>query len=178
MDEGEQAQLPAAVDAATSGLMRGILRDRRFQELEAAWRGLFFLVRRTETSTDLKIFLLDATKDELVEDLKSSESLSGTTYYRHFVREAVEAPGGDPFALARQLCFRGSIDDIATLIRIAKISATANAPFISHMRPDVFGVHSLAGQPDAAAWKLADDSTGSKLWLALAINPRPFTSGW
>lgn len=168
VDEGEQAQLTEAVDAATSGLMRGILHDRRFQELEAAWRGLFFLVRRTETSTDLKIFLLDATKDELTEDLKSSENLSGTTYYRHFVREAVEAPGGDPFALALgDYAFEGSIDDIATLIRVAKISAKANAPFISHMRPDVFGVHSLAGQPDAAAWKLADDSTGSKLWLAL-----------
>lgn len=168
VDEGEQAQLTEAVDAATSGLMRGILHDRRFQELEAAWRGLFFLVRRTETSTDLKIFLLDATKDELTEDLKSSENLSGTTYYRHFVREAVEAPGGDPFALALgNYAFEGSIEDIATLIRVAKISATANAPFISHMRPDVIGVHSLAGQPDAAAWKLADDSTGSKLWLAL-----------
>lgn len=168
VDEGEQAQLTAAVDAATSGLMRGILHDRRFQELEAAWRGLFFLVRRTETSTDLKIFLLDATKDELTEDLKSSENLSGTCYCRHFVREAVEAPGGDPFALALgNYAFEGSIEDIATMIRIAKISATANAPFISHMRPDVFGVHSLAGQPDAAAWKLADDSTGSKLWLAL-----------
>lgn len=168
VDEGEQAQLTAAVDAATSGLMRGILHDRRFQELEAAWRGLFFLVRRTETSSDLKIFLLDATKDELTDDLKSSENLSGTTYYRHFVREAVEAPGGDPFALALgNYAFEGNVDDIATLIRISKISAAANAPFISHVRPDVFGVHSLAGQPDAAAWKLADDSTGSKLWLAL-----------
>lgn len=168
VDEGEQAQLTEAVDAATSGLMRGILHDRQFQELEAAWRGLFFLVRRTETSTDLKIFLLDATKDELTDDLKSSENLSGTTYYRHFVREAVEAPGGDPFALALgNYAFEGNVDDIATLIRISKISAAANAPFISHVRPDVFGVHSLAGQPDAAAWKLADDSTGSKLWLAL-----------
>lgn len=168
VDEGEQAQLTAAVDAATSGLMRGILHDRRFQELEAAWRGLFFLVRRTETSSDLKIFLLDATKEELTEDLKSSENLSGTTYYRHFVREAVEVPGGDPFALALgNYAFEGSIDDIATLIRISKISAAANAPFISHMRPDVFGVHSLADQPDAATWKLAEDSNASKLWLAL-----------
>ncbi|MBK9163268.1 MAG: type VI secretion system contractile sheath large subunit [Acidobacteria bacterium] len=168
VDEGEQAQMTSAVDAATSGLMRCILHDRRFQELEAAWRGLFFLVRRTETSTDLKIFLLDATKGELTEDLKSAEALSGTTLYKHFVQDAVEVPGGEPFALSLgNYAFESGVDDTATLIRLGKIASAANAPFISHMRPDVFGVHSLAEQPDASAWKLADDSTAAKLWLAL-----------
>ena len=56
VDEDEQAGMLHAVDEATSGLMRTILHHRKFQELEAAWRGLYFLVRRTETSTDLKIY--------------------------------------------------------------------------------------------------------------------------
>src|SRR5690606_37826468 len=65
VDEDEQATLVSAVDSATGGLMRSILHHRAFQEIEAAWRGLYFLVRRTVTDTDLKIFILDARKDEL-----------------------------------------------------------------------------------------------------------------
>ncbi len=53
VDENEKAGMIAAIDAATSSLMLSILRDKKFKELEAAWRGLYFLVRRTETSTDL-----------------------------------------------------------------------------------------------------------------------------
>ena len=43
VDENEQAEMLKAVDEATSGLMRAILHDHRFQALEAAWlRTLFF----------------------------------------------------------------------------------------------------------------------------------------
>jgi type VI secretion system protein ImpC len=59
-DENEQSKLLSAVDEATGDLMRKIIHHSKFQELEAAWRGLFFLVRRLETDTDLKVFILDS----------------------------------------------------------------------------------------------------------------------
>lgn len=168
VDENEQAQLVAAVDAATGGLMRGILHDRRFQELEAAWRGLFFLVRRTETSSELKIHLLDVSKNELSGDLKNAGSLSETLVYRHLIRESIETPGGEPFAvILGNYSFEPNVDDVASLIRIGKLVAAANSPFISHMRPDVFGVHSLAEDPDPSNWKMSDDTESGRLWKAL-----------
>jgi len=57
-----QAEYIAQVDAATSEAMRGLLQRPEFQELEAAWRGLFFLVRRLETDVELKLYLLDVSK--------------------------------------------------------------------------------------------------------------------
>ena len=65
VDENEQSTLTAAVDRATGELMRKILHNRKFQSLEAAWRGLYLMVRGADTSVDLKIYILDLSKADL-----------------------------------------------------------------------------------------------------------------
>ena len=168
VDEQQQSSLVSLVDAATSGLMRKILHHRKFQTLEAAWRGLFFLVKRADTSTDLRIYVLDAAKDELAADLKSAENLSSTRLYNILVAEAVETQDADPWSLILgDYAFAPVVDDVATLMRVSKIAAAAGAPFISHMRPDVLGVHSLYEHSDPAEWNKAGDSNVEKLWSAL-----------
>lgn len=168
VNEDEQASLLSAVDTATSELMRRILHHRRFQELEASWRGLFFLVRRADTSTELKIYVLDATKDELADDLKSAGSLSDTLLYKLLVRDAIEMPGGEPWAfVGGDYAFSPEVDDVAALMRVSKICASAGAPFVAHMRPDVLGVHSMNAHPDPSEWKTGTDSDAAKLWFAL-----------
>ena len=172
VDEDEQATLLSAVDAATGQLMRRILHHRRFQELEAAWRGLFFLVRRAETSPDLKISILDASKDEIAEDLKSAKDLTGTLLYKVTVRDAIETPGGEPWAfVAGDHAFSPVVDDVAALMRIAKICVAAGAPFVAHMRPDVLGVHALHESTDSTEWRTDTDSDAGKLWFALRGQP-------
>ena len=168
VNEDEQATLIAAVDSATSQLMRSIIHHRRFQELEAAWRGLFFQVRRTETAGDLKICILDISKDELAEDLKSAGDLSETVLYRVLVRDAIETPGGEPWAfVGGNYAFSPVVEDVAALMRISKICAAAGAPFVAHMRPDVLGVHSRAEHPDSDEWNTNGDTDAAKLWNAL-----------
>lgn len=170
VDDDERSGYVSAIDESISGLMRSILHNRHFQELEAAWRGLYFLVRRTETSTDLKIYLFDISKDELADDLKSAQSLADSQFYRHLLKESIETPGGEPWALAvGNYAFAPNVDDIATLMRVSKIAAAANCSFVSHMRPDVLGVHSLADNSDPARWDLSDSSEAVKLWKALRL---------
>jgi type VI secretion system protein ImpC len=165
VDENEQSGMMLAVDEATSGLMRKILHHKRFQELEAAWRGLYFLVRRTETSSNLSIYILDVSKDELAADLKSAASLEDTVLYRHLVKDAYE---GDPWAVfAGNYGFVPEVDDIATLMRISKVASIGKVPFISHMRPDVVGVHSLFENSNVRDWDLSTESNAGKLWAAL-----------
>lgn len=172
IDENEQGSLVSAVDEATSQLMRKILHHRDFQTLEAAWRGLFFLVKRADTSSDLKVFAFDISKEELAGDLKTAESLSGTTLYKVLVRDAVETPGGEPWSLVcANYAFEPDVDDVALLMRVSKISEAARAPFVSHMRPDVIGVHSLAENADPAVWKTPPDNDAGKLWFALRGQP-------
>lgn len=168
VDENEQAQLIAAVDEATSGVMRTILHDHKFQALEAAWRGLYFLVRRTDTSTDLKLYLLNVSKDELTDSLKSAESLAEAPLYKTLVRDTVETPGAEPWAaIVGNYAFLPDKDDAATLIRISRLAQAAGAPFISHMRPEVLGIHSLDGNTDPKNWDLSTNTDAGKLWATL-----------
>lgn len=172
VDENEQSQMLAAVDAATGDLMRGILHHRKFQELEAAWRGLYFLVKHADTSSDLKIFVLDISKSKLAENLKASENLSETAFYRHLIRDAIETPGGEPWAIViGNYAFEPSVDDIAALMRIGKLAAAANTPFVAHIRPDILGVHSLADSPEPRTWKISEESDAGRLWETLRRQP-------
>jgi type VI secretion system protein ImpC len=167
-DENEQSQMVGAVDQATSDVMRKILHDHRFQALEAAWRGLYFLVRRTDTSTDLKLYLLNVSKDELTDSLKSAESLAEAPLYKTLVRDTVETPGAEPWAVVvGNYAFLPGKDDAATLIRISRLAQAADAPFISHMRPEVLGIHSLEGNTDPKNWDLSANTDAGKLWATL-----------
>ena len=164
IDENEQRSMLAAVDDATSGLMGQILHDRRFQDIEAAWRGLFFQVRRTETASDLKIYILDISKDELAEDLKSAANRSDSFTYKVLL----EADQDEPWSLVcGNYAFEATADDAAALVRISKLSAAAKAPFVSHVRPDIFGVHSLAAHPDPREWEMSTNFDAGALWATL-----------
>src|SRR5688572_19955640 len=168
VDENEQASMVAAVDEATSSLMRSILHDRRFRQLEAAWRGLFFLVRRTETSSELKIFILDVTKDELEADLRADANVSDSVLFKRITG----GRDGEPWAAVfGNYAFMPAVDDVAALIRLGKIGIAANTPFISHIRPDILGVTSLTEHPDSDDWDLNGNSSEAKVWAALREVP-------
>src|SRR5262245_33592954 len=98
-DDPQQPELISRVDAAIGELMEAILHHPEFQALEAAWRGVHFLVTHLDTGTDLKVYLIDLTKEELASDLKSSEDLSRTAFHKVLVEETVQTPGADPWAL-------------------------------------------------------------------------------
>ena len=128
-----QAEWVAQTDAAITGEMRVILHHPEFQELEAAWRGLFFLVRRLETSESLKVFLLDMPLEELI----SPDGLA--TLRRVVVDEAVGTPGAEPWAAIAGLYYFGPEQEEA-LVQIGAIAARAGAPFLAGVGPEVVGL--------------------------------------
>lgn len=172
IDENEQSKLVAAVDETVSALMRAILHHPKFQELESAWRGLYFLTRRLETDVDLKIFILDVSKDELSDNLKSVSNLSDSFLYRRLVADTIETLGGEPFAVVGgNYSFSLNIDDVASLIRIAKLSNLANAPFISCIQPEIFGVKEFFANVQDFRLKITEDTDINKLWATLRAMP-------
>jgi len=168
IDEKEQSKLVVALDETISGLMRAILHHPKFQSLESAWRGLYFLTRRLETDVDLKIFILDISKDELVDNFKSVTDLTDSFLYRWLITDALETSGGDPFAVVGgNYSFGMNIDDVASLMRIAKLSDAANAPFISYIQPEIFGIKEFFGYGSDSVLKVSENSNSDKLWTAL-----------
>lgn len=57
------------IDQTLSDQINDILHHSEFQQLESTWRGLRFLIDRTDFQEDIKIELLSAHKDELRDDI-------------------------------------------------------------------------------------------------------------
>src|ERR1700761_1457976 len=63
-------QRVAEIDKLVSDQLNAVMHSAEFQKLEAAWRGLNYLVMNTETGTMLKLRLMNATKKDLLSDLE------------------------------------------------------------------------------------------------------------
>lgn len=129
-------RLPAMIaqtDRAIAGEMRGLLHHKEFQALEALWRGLFFLIRRLETSQDLKVYVWDMSQAELT----SPEGLAALR--RVAVEETIGTLGADPWSVIAGLYYFGNEHE-PVLAQIAAIARAAGAPFLSGVAPDVVGL--------------------------------------
>lgn len=148
-----QQALVRGVDETAAELMRGILHHPEFQALESAWRGLFFLVRRLETGESLKLFLIDLSKEDLRRDLCGTDDLRRTALYGILVRDAVQTPGAEPWALLAGIyTFSLQPDDVELLARIGLLAKQAGAPFIAAASPRILGCASLHEAPDPREW--------------------------
>lgn len=160
-----QAEAVALMDLATSAQMSALLHFPAFQALEAAWRAVFFLVRNVETSSSLKLLLIDISKEELFRDLGSSPDLRNTGLYRLLVEKTVGTPGAETWAvLAGNYTFEPTREDAALVARLAKVAAGANAPFITSASPALLGCKSVEDLPDTHRWKNEPPAEAATAW--------------
>lgn len=149
-----RAQLFTELDETTGELMRAILHYPDFQSIEAAWRGVDFLVSRINTGEDLKLYLLDISKTELAEDLRSDD-LSSSGIYRVLVEQARLAPEADPWGLITgNYFFDSGIGDLETLGRMALIAAAGQVSFITAADAALLGSESGNWNRDNTAWDM------------------------
>jgi type VI secretion system protein ImpC len=171
-DLEEQSKLLAVVDEIISDLMRKILHHKDFQKMESAWRGLYFLVRRVETGSNLKIFLIQITKEELLDNFSSVSSLSESIFYEWIVESDSLSLGSSPWATVfGNYEFSPNVEDTAALIRISKIAKVAGCPFISQISPELFGIRSFENLSHDVLWKISPETPEYKLWNALRAIP-------
>ena len=160
-----QGELVTQVDETVSAQMRAILHHPEFQVLEAAWRALFFLVRRMETDTGLKLYILDATKAELA-PLAAAGSLAETPLYGIVVEQSIGTPGGEPWSvLAGDYTFENSADDMLLVRALGRVARAAGAPFLAAASPRVLGCVSLAAAPEPRQWQARPEADAA--WQAL-----------
>lgn len=134
----------ARIDEKISRQLDAILHNDTFQKIEAAWRGLKFLVDRTDFRRNVKIEILDVSKDDLIRDFEDSPETIQSGLYKHTYIEEYDTPGGEPIAaIIANYEFNRSPQDIALLRNISKISASAHMPFIASTCPEFFGKDSM-----------------------------------
>jgi type VI secretion system protein ImpC len=130
----------AQIDELLSAQLNQILHSSDFQRLESTWRGLDYLVQQTETSTSLKIKVINTTKRDILNDLKSAVEFDQSTLFKKIYEEEFGQLGGSPFGLlVGDFEFGRSNEDMLILERVSNIAASAHAPFLSAAGADMFG---------------------------------------
>lgn len=131
-----QGEIIGVVDRAASAQMSALLHAPAFQDLEAAWRAVYFLVRRIDTSSQLSLHLIDVSKAELEADLRGAQDLRATGLYQLLVENSVRIASADPWSiLVGNYSFGPEVADAELLGRIAKIAQASGAPFIAGANP-------------------------------------------
>lgn len=134
----------AQIDELMSVQLNEIIHAPEFQKLEAAWRGLEYLVKNTETSTSLKLRLLNATRQELQKDLERAVEFDQSDLFKKIYEEEYGVFGGHPFSvLIGDFEFGRHPQDIAFLEKISNVAAAAHAPFITAASPRLFDMDSF-----------------------------------
>ena len=140
----------AELDNLISEQLNAILHHPEFQRLEASWRGLKYLVSQTETSSLLKIKVLNASKAELSKDFRTSPDYDQSVLFKKIYEEEFGTFGGEPYgAFIGDYEFSKHPDDFNLLEEIARVASAAHAPFVSAASSSLFGLESFAeiGKP-------------------------------
>ncbi|MAY15786.1 MAG: type VI secretion system contractile sheath small subunit [Oceanospirillaceae bacterium] len=109
-----------------------VMHDEGFQKLEATWRGLHYLVMNTETSTRLKLRVLNVSKRDLLKDLQKASEFDQSALFKKVYEDEFGTYGGDPFSvLVGDYEFGRHPEDIELLEKLSGVAAAAHAPFIA-----------------------------------------------
>jgi hypothetical protein len=142
-------------DDEKASLMRAVLRDPGYASLEAAWRGIDWLLKRVhKTGSGIQVTLFDLTRDELFADLGATHELAETGLYKMLLAPIFDTGKGLPWALLLGVyTFEMSPEAIVVLGKLAKFAAAGAAPWLSAAEPAVLESSFELGSETAAAWQ-------------------------
>lgn len=132
-----------AIDEVLSKQMAAILHNPAFQKLEGSWRGLHHLVMNTETSTNLKLKVLNVSKRELFKDVDKAVEFDQSQIFKKLYENEFGTPGGEPYgSLIGDYEFTNHPEDVELLSKMSNVAAAAFCPFISAADPKLMGFDS------------------------------------
>jgi type VI secretion system protein ImpC len=149
------------LDELISRQLNEVMHAEPLQKLEGSWRGLHYFVHQTETSTSLKIKLMNVSKNDLFKDLDKAVEFDQSQLFKKIYEEEYGTLGGKPFGvLIGDYEFGRHPQDVAFLEKMSGVAATSHAPFIGAASPAIFNFESyteLAGPRDLE--KIFDSET-------------------
>ncbi|HNY29351.1 MAG TPA: type VI secretion system contractile sheath large subunit [Fibrobacteria bacterium] len=144
----------AFIDKLISAQLDEIMHSEPYQKLEAQWKQLKFLVDRTNFKKNVKIEILNCSKQDLQEDFEDSPEIIQSALYKHVYVDEYDTPGGEPYgALISSYEFDSGAQDVGLLTDLSHVSAAAHCPFIGSVGSKFFGkpdVHELPKIDDLA----------------------------
>jgi type VI secretion system protein ImpC len=173
----------AAIDRKLTEQVNQIIHNKEFQELESAWRGLHFLVMNTSTGKDMKIRVMNMSKEECRKMFRQYRDAAWdqSPLFKKIYESEFGQLGGQPYgAFVCDYYFDHTAPNLEVMKGLAKIGAAAHAPFIAAAAPPLFGMESwtelsnprdlgkLFDAQEYMAWRTFRASEDSR-YLALAM---------
>jgi type VI secretion system protein ImpC len=155
----------AQIDQLVSAQLNEIMHHPDFQKLEAAWRGLKYLLSQSETGTGLKIKVLNVSKQDLLKDLRKAAEFDQSALFKKVYEEEFGVFGGAPFgALIGNYEFGRSSEDVELLEKVSAVAAAAHAPFLAGTAPSMFNMESMTELSSPPSLAKIFDTTEYARW--------------
>jgi len=181
-DKAAALKVIARIDEIVNEQVNEVLHHPKFQAIEANWRGLDELIKSTNFRAGVMIDLLDAPKEDLLDDFDSNAvDITGSALFRKLYISEYDQYGGKPYgAIIGLYEIKHTPTDEFFLKIASKIAAASHAPFISSVSPAFFGcetieelgaiknLEGLLAQPQYSSWNALRD-TAEAAYLGLTL---------
>ncbi|MCP4246226.1 MAG: type VI secretion system contractile sheath large subunit [bacterium] len=181
------------IDQQISAQVNEVLHNKDFQKLESAWRSLWYLVDNTEFRQNIRIEVLNATKDDLLEDFQDCKDWQKSGLFKTVYRDQYNTFGGNPYGLmVSNYDFDYRSPEVELMSEISRVSAVAKCPFLAATSPRMFGknedsftglprmaeMYEIFEQPQYTKWNAFRDSDDSRyvgLTMPRFLLRKPYT---
>ncbi|MCK6586437.1 MAG: type VI secretion system contractile sheath large subunit [Polyangiaceae bacterium] len=141
--------LIAEIDMKLSRQIDEIIHHPTFQKLESAWRGLKFVIDRCDFRENIKVELLNCSKEDLLADFEDAPEVPKSGLYKLVYSREYGQFGGKPVgAIVANYEFGPGPQDIALLQKCASVATMSHAPFLAAAGPQFFGLKDFNNLPN------------------------------
>ncbi len=131
----------AQIDKKMSLQLDAILHHPEYQKLESSWRSMKYLVDNTDFRENIKLELINVSKEDLLEDFEDAPEIVKSGLYKTAYTAEYGQFGGQPYAaMVGNYDFGPGPQDIKLLQNVASVAAMAHAPFIAAAGSEMFGI--------------------------------------
>ncbi|NLD81941.1 MAG: type VI secretion system contractile sheath large subunit [Smithella sp.] len=142
-------EMIAAIDQKLSAQLDEILHHREFQKMESAWKSLKFLVDRTDFRENIRIEILNVSKEDLLTDFEDAPEIPKSGLYKTVYTSEYGQFGGKPYGvLIGNYEFDVGPQDMKLLQYVSGVAGMAHAPFLASVSPAFFGLEDFSLLPN------------------------------
>lgn len=156
-----------SLEQATSETLRAIMHHGDFQQLEASWRGLYWLLKRIEDDNKVSVYLLDISKEELRSELDKADA--DNAVFQRLVA-ARSNPGDTPLALiVGDYTLHNTAQDAQLASHMAQLAARRGGSWLSAGHEQIAACPALSQELDPDHWPAVDpqDTDTQQQWQNL-----------
>ena len=142
-------EMIANLDKKLSAQVDVVIHNKEFQQLESSWRSLKFLVDRTDFRENVKVEIMNVSKQDLMDDFEDAPEITKAGLYKLAYTQEYGQFGGKPYGLiVGNYEFGPTAPDVKLLQNMAAVSTMSHAPFIAAAGPQFFGLEDFSGLPN------------------------------